>query len=272
MSSTLNIDEIVDYYDHCQVDYEQFWKLNTHLCMHYGYWDSSTPDLGTALINMNMKVAEMGRIQPGDLVLDAGCGVGGSSIFLASELGCRSHGISLSTRQIEQCRANASRRGAQDRTTFTVMNYLETAFDDDTFDVVWGVESVCYAYDKRDFLKDFFSNDVAPGTSDADLMQKWTKTWAIKEYADIEQFWSAMDSTGFEDLERRDVTANVMKSIKRLYSLFYPGLLWMYGGWLLRLRSKENLLNAWSTYYQYKAYKRDLWRYMFFSGRKPLGE
>ena len=284
MGATLNVDEIVYYYDRCQVDYEQFWKLNSHLCMHYGYWDDATRDLGSALIMMNRKVAEFGGVRNGDAVLDAGCGVGGSSIFLASQLGCTPHGISLSAKQIEQCKENAQRHGVGDRTSFSVQNYLNTSFENETFDVVWGIESVCYAYDKIDFLReafrvlkpggrvvvaDFFANGVVPGTPDAAMMDKWTRTWAIRSYAEVESFWTDLQRAGFVGMQRKDVTANVVKSIKRLYALFYPGLAWMYGGYALGRRTKENLLNAWSTYYQYKTYKRDLWRYVFYTAQKP---
>jgi cyclopropane fatty-acyl-phospholipid synthase-like methyltransferase len=45
------------------------------MCIHYGYWNEDTPNLRTALTNMNVRVAEFARIKPGELVLDAGCGV-----------------------------------------------------------------------------------------------------------------------------------------------------------------------------------------------------
>jgi ubiquinone/menaquinone biosynthesis C-methylase UbiE len=31
-----------------------------------------------------------------------------------------------------------------------------TSFDDNTFDTVWAIESVCYAWDKFDFTKEAF--------------------------------------------------------------------------------------------------------------------
>ena len=285
MATSINAQEIIDYYDHCQVDYEEFWHLNARMCMHYGFWDRSTTDLRSALSNMNAKVAEFVGVKPGDHILDAGCGVGGSSIFLASQQGCSTVGISLSSKQVEQCKANADAHSISERTTFECQNYLETSFPDNTFDVVWAIESVCYAHDKLDFLKeayrilkpggrfivaDFFSNDVRPGTSDDVLMKKWTHTWAINAYADTDEFWEKMRTAGFTRSKRADVTQNVVKSIRRLYYLFYPGIVYMTVKYLLGLRTKQNLLNAWSTYYQFHAYRRDLWRYMFFSGTKPL--
>jgi cyclopropane fatty-acyl-phospholipid synthase-like methyltransferase len=283
MASSLNIQEIVDYYDHCQVDYEQFWHLNARMCMHYGYWDDATPNLRTALANMNERVAEFGGVKHGDYVLDAGCGVGGSSIFLAQKLECNVKGITLSSKQVDQCKTNASVHGMSLLTSFECQNYLETPFPDNTFDVVWAIESVCYAHDKIDFLNeayrilkpggkvvvaDFFSNNVEPNTKNSVLMDKWTRTWAINAYADIDDFWEKIHVAGFRDPKRLDITPKVVKSIRRLYYLFYPGILYMYGKYALGLRTRQNLLNAWSTGYQYKAYRKDLWRYMLFSGTK----
>lgn len=283
MGASLNIQEIIDYYDHCQVDYEEFWHLNARLCMHYGYWDDSTPNLRTALSNMNHKVAEFGGVKPGDYVLDAGCGVGGSSIFLASHMDCTAVGITLSSNQVEQCSKNATAHGVSDKASFECQNYLKTSFPDNSFDVVWAIESVCYAHDKLDFLNeayrilkpggrvivaDFFSNSVDPHTDDAALMNKWTRTWAINAYADLEEFWEKLHTAGFHGAKREDITSKVVRSIRRLYYLFYPGIVYMYTKYALGLRSRQNILNAWSTAYQYRAYRRDLWRYMLFSGTK----
>ena len=84
-TSIIENQNIVDYYDNCQVDYSIVWHLNTHLSLHYGFWDETTKRLRHALIKMNDVLAEKIEIKSSDRVLDAGCGVGGSSMYLAKK-------------------------------------------------------------------------------------------------------------------------------------------------------------------------------------------
>ena len=72
MSTRTNVEDIVNYYDHCHVDYQMAWHVNTRMSMHYGYWDDSTEKLREALINMNHQVSDFAGVKEGDYVLDAG--------------------------------------------------------------------------------------------------------------------------------------------------------------------------------------------------------
>ncbi len=284
-SITINEQEIIEYYEHCQIDYEIIWHLNTHMCMHYGYWDANTPNLRTALTNMNKQVALFGQIREGDKVLDAGCGVGGSSIYLAKHFNCNTTGITLSDKQVDNAKKNALKFGLEEQCTFQNQNYLATHFADNSFDVVWGMESVCYAHDKLDFLKeafrilkpggrvvvaDFFSIPLEEGTKEMELMDKWCKTWAIKRYAEIEEFYTKMEKAGFDKRIKKDITKNVISSIKRLYYSFFIGIVVTKISQFLGLRNAVQTANAWSTYYQYVAYKKGLWKYMIFTAQKPF--
>jgi tocopherol O-methyltransferase len=279
-----NEQEIITYYDSCQIDYEIVWHLKSKMCMHYGFWDHTTRRLRDALTNMNRKVAEFARITPGERVLDAGCGVGGISIFLAHQYQCQTVGITLSEKQRDTATDNAQKHGVGDACQFDQQNYLATTFPDNSFDVVMGVESVCYAYDKADFLReafrvlkpggrvmvaDFFSHQVLPGSAAARLMQQWTSTWAIKQYADVNEFLQALTDIGFVRVRQQDVTPNVLKSIRRLYYSFFPGIVTTKLLQALGIRNQTQTNNTWSTYYQYKAYQQNLWQYRFFCAEKP---
>ncbi|QIP16974.1 methyltransferase domain-containing protein [Spirosoma aureum] len=280
----INEQEIISYYDDCQVDYEIVWHLKSKMCMHYGYWDKTTRRLRDALTNMNRKVAEFARIAPGETILDAGCGVGGMSIFLARQYRCQTVGITLSEKQVRTATENASRHDVALNCRFERQNYLTTTFPDNSFDAVVGLESICYAYDKADFLReafrvlkpggrvmiaDFFSNGVLPDTDEARLMQKWTATWAIKSYADNNEFWETLSAVGFVNCQQQNVTDHVVKSIRRLYYSFFPGVIVTKLLQWVGIRNQTQTDNTWSTRYQYKAYQQNLWQYRFYCAEKP---
>ena len=283
----INEDEIVAYYESCEPDYSLVWGLQEHLCMHYGYWEEDTKSLAQAVTRLNEKLVELGRITGEDRVLDAGCGVGGGALFLARHLGCRVLGITLSAAQVETCRRNAGRQGVGHLARFERCNYLATGLEDASFDVVWAVESACYAFDKRDFLReayrllrpggrlvlaDFFSvkMDGRP-RRDRRLMERWTRSWAIREYAVTEEFERQVAEAGFRDVVVRDVTRSVHRSVRRLFFYYYPGLVYTYLWQLLGWRNRLQTLNTHSTAYQYRAYRRGLWRYNLVGGTKPEG-
>src|SRR3954453_15742003 len=98
-------EDIARYYDLSEVHYQKFWKLDESLSLHYGYWDDSVRNFHEALIKLNVVLAEAAEIKDGENILDAGCGVGGSSIWLAKEKNCTVTGISLNERQINKANA-----------------------------------------------------------------------------------------------------------------------------------------------------------------------
>jgi tocopherol O-methyltransferase len=276
--------EIIAYYEDCQIDYEIVWHLKSHMSMHYGYYYPDTKRLREALINLNIELAKFGDIQKNAIVLDAGCGVGGSSIFLAKQYHATTKGITLSEKQVAVASENAKKNKVSDQCSFEVQNYLHTSFSDNTFDVVWAVESSCYAREKLDFLReafrilkpggkiivaDFFNNDDIPNVDQDPLMKKWVSTWAIQSYAGVNEFYEKIGLAGFENAQMKDVTKPVAPTIRRLYQASLIGLPVTYVGMLLGLRNKRQTANTWSTYYQYQAYKKNLWKYMFYTGTKP---
>lgn len=75
----------------------------THI--HHGYWPTpeskATESKETAQINLIRLLLDTAQIADGAKVLDVGCGIGGTSRYLASTLGCTVTGITISTKQVE---------------------------------------------------------------------------------------------------------------------------------------------------------------------------
>ncbi len=88
-------------------------------------------------------------------VLDVGCGVGGTSRYLAKKLGSKASvtGITLSPNQVKRATELATEQNV-DNAQFTVMNALEMEFEDNSFDIVWACESGEHMPDKEAYINE----------------------------------------------------------------------------------------------------------------------
>lgn len=64
-------------------------------------------------------------VEPGQKVLDIGCGWGGLGLTLAEEYGADVVGVTLSTEQLEESRKRAAGRGLQSRARFDLRDYRD---------------------------------------------------------------------------------------------------------------------------------------------------
>ena len=73
-------------------------------------------------------------LKSGMHVLDAGCGIGGSSRALAREHGCRVTGIDLTPEYVDVARDLTARMGLADACQFEVASATDLPFDNENFD------------------------------------------------------------------------------------------------------------------------------------------
>lgn len=267
--------EIVDYFDKTEEDYRKVWDLDNSLALHLGYWDEKVSSLPQALRREDEVMAQKAGIDFDDKVLDAGCGVGGSAIYLASFYGCDVVGITLSENQTNLAISNARRHGVADLTEFHTMNYLSTSFEDASFDVVWGLESICYAKEKRDFLREanrLLKDNGRLIIADAftakkfsreeqKLFDNWKKGMSLDSLSSDDDFWSALHEEEFSNIEFEDVTLNVLPSSKLLYkSTLVP--YWIRKiGHKLGIKSNEEMGNMISARLLHRLFTRGLIKY-----------
>lgn len=161
-------------------------KRGEHI--HHGYWpteESKAKDTKEfAQISLIRLLLDSSKIPEGSKVLDVGCGIGGTSRYLASQLGCTVTGITISTKQVEIAKrltsAEASKETTQGADAAAAaataeedadgflrlgkgkIKFMELdaekmgdvfAADSGTFDVVWISEALSHFPDKGLFFR-----------------------------------------------------------------------------------------------------------------------
>ncbi len=89
------------------------------------YWPSDDMSLAEAQEAKLAHIAAKLGLEPGQEVLDIGCGWGGMAIFLASRAGVKVHGITLSEEQLALAIERAEAAGVSDRVTFELVDYRD---------------------------------------------------------------------------------------------------------------------------------------------------
>src|SRR4051812_6243503 len=105
--TTKQYQQVHDYYVATAFDYSALWTGKTDQAIHFGYWDADVKTHTASLLRMNEVLAQTARVQASDHVLDAGCGYGGSSVWLARTIGCQVTGIAIVPFQIDKAQRHA---------------------------------------------------------------------------------------------------------------------------------------------------------------------
>ena len=275
--------EIEKYYDLTEFHYRLHWNLEQSRSLHYGYWDKGTRNFHEALLNTNKILAARADIQKDDTVLDAGCGIGGSALWLAKHVGCKVTGIALNPKQLATGAGIAKEENLDALVSFRQADFTNTNFEDNSFDIVWAIESVCHARYKAHFLTEAYRL-LRPGgrlimcdyfkkagiePSEQEIIRRWINGWAIDDIPVITDFTSMAEEIGFSNVQTEDATHAIMRSAKRMVKAFYLGIIpsWIYN-LFHRNVSEFGKHNVTAAYYQYKGLQKGLWHYQIICATK----
>jgi len=269
-------DRITDYYDECYIYYKIFWRSNKNLCLHYGFHDNGQGhDKG--LVRMIEVLADKAQITSREKVLDAGCGVGGSSIWLAQNIGCNVVGIDINHNFVNIARGEAEKRKLNNLVSFHEMNFCQAAFEENTFDIVWAVESSCHAEGKQAFLMEM-SRILKPGgrilvadgfkNQESSELNKDLMGWAVPNIPSVAEFTDYLTKAGFRHVVCEDISSKVMPSSLRIYRIawiVYPLIRLLK---LLRLKTELSVNHAQLALKQYSYAIKGPGKYCVFVAEK----
>ncbi len=129
--------------------------------IHHGLW-SADESPRIAQLQLTERMAELAGITGGQRVIDIGCGMGGSSIWLAKNRGCEVTGVTISSVQRTWATTSAAWSSANPRPNFMRADAEEVQFDSGTVDTVWSIECTEHLFDKPAFFRKA-ANWLKPG-------------------------------------------------------------------------------------------------------------
>ncbi|WCJ27752.1 gamma-tocopherol methyltransferase [Euphorbia peplus] len=222
---------IAELYDESSGLWEDMWGDH----MHHGYYDTgveasgSISDHRVAQIRMIEEALRFAGVSsdpekgPKDVV-DVGCGIGGSSRYLAKKFGAKCVGITLSPVQAERANALAAAQGLSDKASFQVGDALEQPFSDGEFDLVWSMESGEHMPDKNKFVSEL-ARVAAPGATiiivtwchrnlspseeslqswEKDLLKKICDAYYLPEWCSTDDYVKLINDLSLEDIRTAD--------------------------------------------------------------------
>jgi len=219
-----------DYYEDTWFDYRFLWLDKHTRALHFGYEQPGERKHDASLLALNHVMAEHVRLRRGERVLDAGCGVGGTSMWLAEEYDAEVIGVNLVEDHIERARRYGRERHLGAQVRFEVADYTATGLDESSFDVAWAQESACHAPDKKAFTTEMarvlrpggrivmaeyvVAADRSPDVGD-DAIADWELGWEMT-LATQAVWHEALEAAGFVDIEFDDITPRMRRSLQRL--------------------------------------------------------
>ena len=219
------------YYVDTAWDYKYLW-ITEALALHFGYYDKQTRKHKDAVLRMNEVMSERAEIKIGEKVIDAGCGIGGSSIWLANNKNCEVTGINIVDTQVQQASKNAIKAGAENEVKFLKADYAHLPIKDNTYDVFWALESVVHAPNKADVVNEAFRvlkkggrivmaeyllREKPPLNKEENFyLQPWLDGWSMPSLETNSGYKEHLESAGFTDIQFHNINGNIKPSLRRL--------------------------------------------------------
>lgn len=232
---------VASYYEKRWEIFNKWWCTDETLGIHYAYYDENTRSFKDAIYNMNALVGRLLDLEGNKpkKILDAGCGVGGTSICLGKKHpNVQFIGITITPGQVKLGNRYIKQRKVKN-VKINLGDFNKTEFPSNYFDGVFAIESVGYTENIEDFINEM-QRVLKPGGKLVVLdgfrtevqinpvVQKIHESFLFGrgyqklDLPRLKTYVTLLEKKGFKEIYYKDISKNVARSQIRSIIISIP--------------------------------------------------
>ena len=229
------------YFEEVWSDHERINSANTYLLcgFHYGFFEKGIKNIYEAMYNMNNYVGvllKLDGIKSGE-ILDIGCGICSTSIFLAEKYPhINFTGLTLSSNEVEFAQKFIKLKDVKNIRVIK-RDYIKTRYPNDYFDGIFALESVSYALNKKELIEeinrilkpsgklviiDGFRKNIPNNSIIKKIYDFHCKNRGGADLPEIDNFIKLLYKIGFEDIYIKNISKNIRRHFLILFIDRFP--------------------------------------------------
>lgn len=228
---------VIDYYHSVE---SRFGYRLLKGVKHFGYYPAGKEDLPVleAQMLMNEQLATTLALPAGKRVLDAGCGEGNVSLYLAQRHKMTMEGIDLLDSNIAKANAIAIEQSLEDSVNFQVGTYMNLPFENNSFDAVYTMETLVHAPDYKRALSEFYrvlkpkgklvlfeyslKPEIDLTKAEIEPMKRLKQVNRVASMPAFNEFTfgsmsKKLNDAGFKNVTSKEITQRIIPMLKRFY-------------------------------------------------------
>ena len=277
---------IASFYDESTPLWLDVWGDHMHHG-HYGDDGKAKKNHHTAQVDLMEELidfAGLDDLKP-ERILDAGCGVGGASRYLAgrfASFGASLTGLTLSPVQAAEGNKRAEQEGCDHLVTIRAQDIM-TFSDDEKFDVIWSMESSEHIGDKQALLDHFYSmlkpggvlamitwchRDTPPQLSahEVSVLDDICKLYHLPPWCSIADYVETGKQSGFINVKSGDWSTAVRPFWA---AVIRSAFTWKSVKGLLKA-GPQTIMGAYAMRHMQRGFREGIIRYGVFRMQKPI--
>jgi len=175
------------------------------------------------------ELADLAGFEPGQNILDVGCGIGGPARYLNTDRGCLVTGIDLTDEFVQTAKWLTEEQRQGQAVGFVTGSALDTPFEDASFDGAWMQHVNMNIADKPGLFKEiarvlkpgakFAMHEILADKADQPHFPlPWSRTPEGSHLAHEPEFRAALESAGFQIEEWEDETSASTEWFKAVFA------------------------------------------------------